>query len=253
MATRASVEQRLLDRVLSADAPPRLADLTPIVPTAQACYFALHRAADTDPVHALDHEFPRLVAALSRDSQPVRRVYVGRVRGKIDWAGTIRARGGDDHNPHRFVCREADRITDTPQNQLVVWVLEQLDASLRAVPDTIRRGTARHGVAGERYVNLAPQIDRLLSATHRMLRHPLMRSVTRTTEVTEDQLQAADRCRAAGYDVAAELARRWQLVRAVPLDGLTQLGRESLLLPAANAADADPWVELAALLLRRRR
>lgn len=55
------------------------------------------------------------------------------VRGPIDWSATIRRRATSGWDPTRYVVRPARRIFDIPENRVLVWVLDRLDAELRRV------------------------------------------------------------------------------------------------------------------------
>ena len=245
-------EQELLDRFLSPLGPPRWADLMPIVGSAKHAYFALHRSPYGDPTSAVTEIFPRLVQSLGVDSSPVRNEYVGRIRGKIDWGATIRSRCEADQNPQRFVCREAERHTDTPENQLIVWLLQRLRESLREVPPAIRTGSCRHGVAGERFVAVSMQIDALEAGLYRLTAHPRLRDVTVPFNLGEVHIDSAYRARHPGYELAAELCRKWhRLHQRLSRRALVDLGRFSVLVPG-RGPDSPLWTDLAALLLANR-
>jgi hypothetical protein len=54
------------------------------------------------------------------------------VRGPIDWAGTAKHRARAPGETSTFVVREQQLIHDTPENQALVWLLDQLDAAIDA-------------------------------------------------------------------------------------------------------------------------
>jgi hypothetical protein len=54
------------------------------------------------------------------------------VSGPIDWTATTSRRALQAGNPSIFVVRGARRVFDTPENRALVWLLEQLTASVAA-------------------------------------------------------------------------------------------------------------------------
>ena len=55
------------------------------------------------------------------------------VRGPVDWAATYRARYRQGGNPALFVVRPAERIFDTPENQVLLWFLQELRIRIEKV------------------------------------------------------------------------------------------------------------------------
>ena len=57
----------------------------------------------------------------------------GQVRGRVDWEATHKARYSADGNPAIFVCQQSDRRYDRPENQLLKYLLDQIQACLNRV------------------------------------------------------------------------------------------------------------------------
>jgi hypothetical protein len=55
------------------------------------------------------------------------------VRGPVDWAATHRARYQQGGNQALFVVRPAERIFDTPENQALLWFLQELRIRIEKV------------------------------------------------------------------------------------------------------------------------
>ena len=75
-------------------------------------------------VHTLSKLVPQLLH--NTEQQPV--MYRGQVRGRVRWPATFKARSTDDYDPTRYVCHEVRQRYDTPENQLVKYVMVQLTA-----------------------------------------------------------------------------------------------------------------------------
>ncbi len=72
---------------------------------------------------------PRLVDSLRRSTCRVRETVAegrGGVRGRIDWAATVRARAGDPAGAGPLVCRAPRFDWDQPENRLLVYLLDLL-------------------------------------------------------------------------------------------------------------------------------
>lgn len=77
---------------------------------------------------------PRLLLQLSRTTEVERVELDAGVRGRIDWPGTVKARYAANGGQHVYVCRQRRREFDRPENQLVKFVLQQVEACLSRVP-----------------------------------------------------------------------------------------------------------------------
>ncbi len=255
IAAALTIEQQLLDRALADEPALQWRNVESILPAARASYFVLHRSPIADPLTGVTDEFLQLVNSLGVDARQVRREYVGRVRGTIDWAATIRARSADQQNPLRFVCREAERETNTPQNQLLVFVLVRLAEALQQIPASLRDGQTRTGIttSGVSFNSIGAQADLMATAIRPLRVHPRLRVVTTPTMIEQHHLDAAHHMRHPGYDIATALYERWYgLIGRPTLAALHDCARHSLLLPSAGHADTDLWLDLAALQLRAR-
>jgi hypothetical protein len=77
---------------------------------------------------------PRLLFQLSRTTE-IERVEQGAgVRGRIDWPSTVEARYAANGGAHIYICRQRRREFDRPENQLVVFLLQQVEVCLSRVP-----------------------------------------------------------------------------------------------------------------------
>lgn len=88
--------------------------------------------------HFMNRTAPRLLPQLSRTIQPQRVQMHGRVRGRIDWEGTYKARYSEECNPTIFVCRQSGRRYDRPENQLLKYLLRRVQVCLEQVPADLK-------------------------------------------------------------------------------------------------------------------
>jgi hypothetical protein len=86
----------------------------------------------------LSYTVPQLLPQLNRTTQLQRMLLQGQVRGRVDWDGTYKARYSADGNPAIFVCRQSGRRYDRPENQLLKFVLDRIQACLNRVSPEMR-------------------------------------------------------------------------------------------------------------------
>lgn len=138
-----TVTNLLLAHALEAREPPsqvsfrRLAGLRgPLGGITAACYL-LYRPADSPQAgtwNFITRVLPRLMLQLSRATE-IRRVELDDgIRGRIDWAGTLKARSTANGGATIYVCRQSWRQFDRPENQLLKFMLQQIDVCLARVP-----------------------------------------------------------------------------------------------------------------------
>lgn len=85
----------------------------------------------------LNVTLPRLLPQLARSAEIERVEMNARVRGRVEWTATYKARYLADSNPSLYVCRESRRRFDEPENQLLKYCLVQLQACLETVPPAL--------------------------------------------------------------------------------------------------------------------
>jgi len=105
-----------------------------------ACFLVYRTPDEAAPSvqRFLFHTAPILLQQLSRTTQPQRVVLHGRIRGKVDWSGTYKARYSEDTNPTVFVCLQSWRRFDRPENQLFKFLLHRIQLCLERVPHDLK-------------------------------------------------------------------------------------------------------------------
>lgn len=99
----------------------------------------LQRVAATHvALHERVREFVAAVAGgalRSPITNSVRPVIVSHtIRGPIDWGRTVRARATSGQSTTTYAIAPAQRAFDTPENQALAWLIEELDTVFRSVP-----------------------------------------------------------------------------------------------------------------------
>lgn len=252
----AATVRRLLGLLVE---PRRAAALDRIDPKTRAAlqssYLLLdpHREADVDPFVATTLE--RVVSQLKPLTERHRVEYQGRVRGRVLWPPTTKARYSKDCDPTRYVCAEIKRVYDTPENRLLKYVVERLAGAVRLVPRPVRDGSCYFASSSGRAP--APSRDRLARVEARlntMLRDVRLRAVETPREITSVHLLRAESLR---IDEYADVARFYRRYRAMALsaswaDALADAGTRVFPMPsAASSKEAGVWLELAVAVLRR--
>lgn len=197
----------------------------------------------------------RLLRNLDHDTQQKPVACRSRLRGRISWPATYQARYGQDFDPGRFVCREVRRQYDTPENQLVKFLVERLAALLEAFPEPLRTGAGYlpdSGGTRPEALATAHRLSRMEAAVALLRRSIYFREVSEPREITLLHLTRAESSRIAEYVEAARVYRRHRVVlSAPPWEEVTRASRRILLLPGRADAAGEPWLQLASTLLLR--
>ena len=217
-----------------------------------AAYFLLAMDQQGGMEQFVTYQLGRIVQQLSRTTEQKRVEYAGQVRGRILWSETIKARAGGDFNPQRFVCRELLRRYDTPENQLVKYMIERIYEALHAVPLLVRSGICYFPAGGVSLPTLtASRLRRMETAVNNLRYHVRVREIPLPTKIEAEHLDAAANTRMEEYN---EVVRAYHQYRALLLQpewsAFVRVGKTALLLPGTAADEGEPWIRVAAAILQ---
>lgn len=195
----------------------------------------------------------RLLRQISRDTEQVREAHSGRLRGRADWAATLKARNSAGGDPALLVSRAPYRAYDTPENELLKSVVVTLGRCLEQVPEPLRHGFCLAPAAPGGLLDSAARLAQMERALARLRGHIALRSIPMPTQIGEQHLRRAYSSRTEDYALVAQL---YQQARAVlqprGLGGLAGVSRRALPLPYTADITGEVYLQLAAGLLRER-
>lgn len=217
-----------------------------------ATFFLLDVDQERDVESFTIYTLGRLLQHLSRRTEQLQVEYQGRVRGRIVWPATYKARYGEDYDPSRYVCREVRHQYDTPENQLLKYLAERIDECLKVVPAVLRSGACYFAPSqAHRSLRTAIRLGNMETALNQFRRNIYMRDVTLPHRITDSHLQRARTAAMDEYRAVVRIYERYQEIVAAPSqDKITEIGRRMLPLPGRMGRDADPWLQLGADILR---
>jgi hypothetical protein len=197
----------------------------------------------------------RILQQLTRETEQRYVTYSGQVRGRLNWSQTIKARYSQDYDPTRYVCREVKRRYDTPENQLLKRLVEDVHACVLAVPPVMRKGACYYPAREPgryRPVATAIRLGRIETALNQARYNVRFREITRPDAISADHIRAAELSRQEEYADVALLYRHYQALVAAPdhWQALAHSGRRVLPLPARPDADGALWLQLGAAILK---
>jgi hypothetical protein len=213
----------------------------------QSAYLLADVGPDRDVDLLLATTVERLVYRLKPKTERRRTEYQGRVRGRVLWPETSKARLGEDGDPTRFVCREIVRRYDTPENQLLRFVLERLAEAARLFPPSLRAGACLYPhTFGLAPASTAARLARIEARLNAFLRNPGLRAVSVPASVTRAHLLRARSIRVDEYATMARFYERYAAMTAPDswLDEVARAGKRVLPLPANLVGDAETWLRL---------
>ena len=222
---------------------------------ARSTYFLLGPGdsdSGTTSVQSFVHEtLAPLVRKITCRTELRVREYRGKVRGRVLWPATVKNRVTGEVDPTRFVCRDVRRRFDTPENQLLKFMVEAIHRCIESVPDTLAHGfCCRRGRDGAASETVGETLDHLLCQLNRCARHARLRQVASPKAITPAHLRAAESSKTEEYAIVAALYRRYE--QAMRSSALEDMSRGLLVLPGTHDEEATPWIRLAASILRDR-
>jgi type VI protein secretion system component VasA len=192
-----------------------------------------------------------LLLHLSRATERHQIEYRGQVRGRILWSNTLKARCSDDYDPTRYVCQQLHTQYDTPENQLLKYVVKLLLDCLEELPPSLRAGTclpARDPAEGP--VRIARRLEPMEAMLEQVQRNVLWRAISTPSFLSELHLLRAETSRFEEYaEVVALYRRHQQVVLRGRWEQIAEVGRRVLLLPACTGPGEERWIRLGAALL----
>lgn len=251
-----AVLQRLLGLLMTPLAPVAFEEILKpeMQPAAKAAFFLLEGGDQTNAETFLTYTLMRLLRQLNHNTMQRPVMYRGRVRGRILWPATVKARHGEDYDPNRYVCREVHQLYDTPENQLLKFMVERLEACLQAIPPVLRAGGCYFGFAKNSLrpaLATATRLEKMELALTQFRRNIYLRDVEAPTSIREIHLLRAETARMEEYAEVARLYRRYKnLVVSTKWDELLKIGKRVLPLPGMVGAEGDRWIDLGAAVVR---
>lgn len=241
---------RLLQALLQAPLPDPQTALHQVVDwrfAFTAAYFLADTRPQGDVAAFVQHTVPLLLRQLQRTTEHQRETYVGRVRGRIDWPATTKARYQTGYNPAIYVCRQPQRLEDTPENQLLKFVLTAVDRATMMVSPAMlgaERWTAESGAEPNWLRGRIAAVSQLLRP---LLGHIRLRQVTLPDAITPQHLLKARTSKTELYGRVADI---YQQYHALIIQGdwaaLRPLFAHTLLLPTESSPEAQSYIRLAA-------
>ena len=218
----------------------------------RSAYFLLDHDPGRDVESFVTITLERLMQSVSRVNEPLQVEYQGQVRGRVIWPATFKARYREDFDPSRYVCRQTQRECDTPENQLLKFMIERIYESLRAIPEVIRNGFICFPVSAAAGLwPSAERLGRMELSVRNVQKHSRLRAVTLPAHITETHLLKAEMSPVKDY---AEVAGLYQGYARCFLQRdwrhTSRIARRALPLPADLTAESETWIELGAELIR---
>ncbi|SCB25916.1 hypothetical protein GA0061099_1003665 [Bradyrhizobium yuanmingense] len=139
---------------------------------------------------------PALLDSLSNEHVGENAVVGPALRGNVRWDLTAVARHSGRISPVQFLTRLPARSFALPENQLVRWLVDSLERSLREVEERIGSKA------------LPPQLRMIRDGCREANRHPWFKDVPSPKALEVNMITSAQRQRLPAYRLAATLSQR---------------------------------------------
>jgi hypothetical protein len=251
-------EAAALRRILAfTSAPPKAAAWAELATSgrlfgAAATFFLLDQEPQHDVETFVVYTLGRLLQHLSRRREANEIQYHGRVRGRVLWPTTFKARFAQDYDPTRYVCREVRYQYDTPENQLLKFVIERVSQCMQGIPDELRSGVyidlSRYDLAP---TPIATRVVAMETALARLRRNLYLREVSVPQQVTELHKVRAETAKMDEYRTVLRFFHHYEDGVAVPSqEYVYSVGKRVLPLPRDMNDRSRIWFHLGADILR---
>ena len=220
--------------------------------TIAATYFILNWEEEANVELFTTHTLERLLRQLSHSTEQHQVEYRGQVRGHVLWYSTYKDRYCEDYAPDRFVCQEVHLRYNTPENQLLKYLLERISVCVKSVPQIIRQGVCYVPDTEQSFPAItAIRLGRIETAINNFCRNVRLQEIQTPQRITEQHLRHAETAQLEEYGHVAKVYRCYRdIVETPSWDSLVNIGKRVLPLPGRTGERADRWIRLGALILR---
>jgi hypothetical protein len=157
------------------------------------------------------------------------------IRGRIDWAGTLKARCTTGEASPAYVCRQSRRHFDRPENQLLKFLLQQIEACLARVPrDLLDWYAWMPGLEVEQRLMypLAGELAEVAQRMHVLHGNVYLKEVTLPPAIGSQHILAARTSKNELYAQVADLYDLyWQVAEATSWEHWAEVVQRIALLP----------------------
>ncbi|MCA9935405.1 MAG: hypothetical protein KC415_15825 [Anaerolineales bacterium] len=209
-------------------------------------YFLADSHDKQDVLTFVSDTLPLLLRQLQRTTRRERIAFQGQIRGRVDWPATTKARLQNEVNPALYVCRPPLRQDNTPENQLLKFLLEAIDRLIRDLSLDMQNAELWTAVS-DTHFPFSQRLAQITFHVRQALGHARLRPVETPEMVTARHLVKARASKTELYGLVAQLYDQYKVVVVDGrwLDLLPIFGR-TILLPDPAVPLGDTCIQLAA-------
>lgn len=211
-----------------------------------AVCFLTDARANCDVLFFVRENLPLLLRQLHRSTKRERITYQGQIRGRIDWPTTTKTRLQNEVNPALYVCRPPLRQDNTPQNQLLKYLLTAIDNLIHDLPLEVQAAELWTAVSAQP-VPLSQHLTQIAFHVRQALNHVRLRVVETPTVVTPHHLMKAHACKTELYALVAGMYEGYEKsALQCSWQSIYPAFSQAVILPQLEVPWSDQWIRLAA-------
>ncbi|MCA9958451.1 MAG: hypothetical protein KC443_05430 [Anaerolineales bacterium] len=197
---------------------------------------------------------PLLLRQLQRSTRRERVTYQGQIRGRVDWPATTKMRLQNEVNPALYVCRPPLRQENTPQNQLLKYVLVSLENLIRDLPVELQMAELWTAVSDPPSTPFTQRLTHMTFHLRQALSHVRLHDIDVPDVISTHHLSKAQSSKNEMYGVVVGLYGQYeQIVRRHNWEALWPVMSQTLLLPDPTIPWGDTCIRLAVVGFLRTR
>ena len=170
------------------------------------CLFEIRLLLSNEMMYFINKVMPGIVNRLSKETLN-KTVVINKIIGKVDWQKTLFTQTLAGNDKTLFVTKTISNKFDLPENRLLKFVVEMINKmAKRYITDT---------EAGKMWYEELTSTDKwtekvkyIYSKTQSMLKNPIVKQISRISEITEKMIIATRYQRNTFYGDLAELAEK---------------------------------------------
>ncbi|MGK7956849.1 MAG: DUF2357 domain-containing protein [Crocosphaera sp.] len=215
-------------------------------------YFLLNQKKEENFNYFVLDTLPRLLEQIHHTTIRKNVEYQGKIRGQVLWPATYKARLSQDYNPNLYHCRQVQLYFNTPENQLLKYLIETLQRDLKIIPPFIRNGFCFISTPKQQnIIAIISSLQIIENTLKQALKNIYLRQVESLHHISSLHLQKAENSRIEDYGQVAKLYQNYhQNMIQSDLYPFYREGQHFLLLPNQVTAETDIWIKAAAVCLK---
>lgn len=194
----------------------------------------------------------RIFAQLMHKTRQYKVESQGSIRGCIHWPLTLKSRYSEVRESPVYICRRVQHYFDTPENQLLKYLIDCIVRSIQLIPTCIRTGFCHLPSAqSSSWQTITTRLTAIESLINLYQQNIQLRNITLPKLIDSSYIVKTENTDSEAYLQVTKLYQRYQsVVISGQRESIKDIGRRILVLPNQVNKDTQTWINIAAYCLK---